>query len=149
MLDGRLPRRFVVSSTTRRNFIKKTALSTGLAAAPAFAQTGANDRINIAEAGIHGRGRSHYREYARMPGVRIAYLCDVDERLFPAALDQIEKTAGYRPKTQYAFRKLLEDKDLDAVSIATPDYWHALHGRFFLYDEGVSLIGERLARRAG
>ena len=116
-----------MSSTSRRNFIKKTALSTGLAAAPAFAQTGANDRINIAVVGIHGRGRSHYRAYAKMPGVRIAYLCDVDERLFPAALDQIEKTAGYRPKTQYDFRRLLEDKNLDAVSIATPDYWHALH----------------------
>ena len=61
-----------------------------------------------------------------MPGVRVAYLCDVDERLFPNAVAEVEKIAGYKPQTEFDFRKLIEKKDLDAVSIATPDHWHAL-----------------------
>jgi predicted dehydrogenase len=61
-----------------------------------------------------------------MTDVRIAALCDVDERLFPEAVASVEKAAGYRPDTVVDFRKLIERKDIDAVSIATPDYWHAL-----------------------
>jgi len=116
-----------MSSPSRRNFLKKTAVGASLAAAPSLAQTGAGDTVNVAVVGIHGRGRTHYREYAKMPGVRISYLCDIDERLFPDALDWIEENAGYRPKTHFDFRKLIEESDVDAVSVATPDHWHALH----------------------
>ena len=115
---------------SRRNFIRNAALTTSLAAAArprASAQTPPSDQVNIAVVGIHGRGRSHYRAYSRMPGVRVAYLVDIDERLFPEALEYVEQTAGYRPKTHYDLRKALEDEELDAVSIATPDHWHALH----------------------
>jgi predicted dehydrogenase len=56
----------------------------------------------------------------------VAYLCDGDERLFAPAVAEIEGLAGYRPQTFFDIRKLLENKDLDAVSIATPDHWHAL-----------------------
>ena len=61
-----------------------------------------------------------------MPGVRVAYLCDVDERLFPGTVAEVEEIGGYQPQTEYDIRKLLEKKDLDAISIATPDHWHAL-----------------------
>src|SRR5712691_10681534 len=114
-------------STSRRTFLCKAALA---ASAPAigtgWAQRSPNDTINVAVVGFHGRGKDHYRAFAKMPNVRVAALCDADERLFPAAVAEVEKLAGYRPATEYDIRRLLERKDIDAVSIATPDYWHAL-----------------------
>ncbi len=107
--------------TTRRSLLGAAAL------APVFAQRGPNDRINIGVVGIRGRGRDHYRAFSRIPNVRVAYLCDIDERLFPAAVDEVEKLGGHRPETIVDMRKMLERSDLDAVSIATPDHWHALH----------------------
>ncbi len=119
-----------MQSTSRRSFVKGAALGAGLAGAPAvrsaWAQGGPNQQVNLAVVGFHGRGRDHYRAFARIPGVRIAYLCDIDERLFPGAVAEIEKIAGYKPATFVDVRKLLEKKDLDAISIATPDHWHAL-----------------------
>ncbi|MBI3698703.1 MAG: Gfo/Idh/MocA family oxidoreductase [Acidobacteria bacterium] len=110
-------------STNRRNFVKSAALAIG----PAWAQRGPNEQVNLAVVGFRGRGRDHYRAFARIPGVRVAYLCDIDERLYPGAVAEIEGIAGYRPATFVDIRKLLEKKDLDAISIATPDHWHALH----------------------
>lgn len=116
-------------TTDRRSFVKKTALG-ALAAAPAvrplWGRSSPNDTINVAVVGIRGRGRAHYREFAKIPNVRITYLCDVDERLFPVRVPEVEKLTGHRPKTEVDFRKLIERDDVDAVSIATPDYWHAL-----------------------
>ena len=115
--------------TTRRNFVTKTALGAGLAAASAqsgAAQAAPSDTINIGVVGIRGRGRSHYREFAAMPGVRVTHLCDIDERLFADAVAEVEELAGYRPQTETDIRRLLERDDLDAISVATPDHWHAL-----------------------
>ncbi|MCB9384540.1 MAG: Gfo/Idh/MocA family oxidoreductase [Bryobacterales bacterium] len=108
--------------TTRRHLLKAAAFGAGLAAA----QTSPNDTINIAVVGFRGRGRDHYRAFAAIPGVRVAYLCDVDERLFPEAVAEVEKIGGYRPKTEFDIRELLKHDDIDAISIATPDHWHAL-----------------------
>ena len=115
-------------STSRRDFVRTAALGAGLAAAarPSAAQTSPNDTINIGVVGFRGRGRDHYRAFAAMPGVRVAYLCDVDERLFPEAVAEVEKIGGYKPKTEFDIRELLKHEDLDAISIATPDHWHAL-----------------------
>jgi len=121
-----------MSATSRRDFVKKAALTTGLGAAAPVIRTAAgataspNEQVNVAVVGIHGRGRSHYSQLAKIPNVRVVALCDVDERLFPACLDEVEQIAGYRPDTVVDYRKLIERKDIDAVSIATPDYWHAL-----------------------
>jgi len=108
--------------TNRRDFVTIA----GLAAMPARAQRSASDRVNIGVVGFRGRGRDHYRAFARIPGVRIAYLCDIDERLYPAAVAEIEGLAGYKPETMFDIRRLLEKKDLDAISVAVPDHWHAL-----------------------
>ena len=114
-----------MSDTTRRSFLRNVA-----AAAPAvqaaFPQGSANDKINVAVVGFHSRGMAHIRSYAAMKDVRVVALCDVDERLFGPAVAEVEKIAAYRPDTVVDFRKLIERKDLHAVSIATPDYWHAL-----------------------
>lgn len=110
-----------MNPSTRRSFV--AAASSSLA----LAQTPPSDQIRLGVVGIRGRGRDHYRNFAKIPGVRVAFLCDIDERLYGDAQAEIEKIAGYRPETFVDIRKLLERKDLDAVSIATPDHWHALH----------------------
>ncbi|MDA2924779.1 Gfo/Idh/MocA family oxidoreductase [Acidobacteria bacterium AH-259-L09] len=120
-----------MGSIKRREFLKKTAITAGLiTSAPAvrkgFAGNSPNNRINIAVVGFHGRGRTHYREFAGMPNVRVAAVCDVDERLFSEAVSDIDNISGFKPRTEYDFRRLLDNKEIDAISIATPDHWHAL-----------------------
>jgi predicted dehydrogenase len=111
-------------SVNRRYFLRTAAAAPAIASA--WGQQTPSDVVRIAIVGIHGRGSDHIEEFAKVPNVRIAALCDVDERLFPEAVARAEKLTGHRPATEIDIRKLLERKDLDAVSIATPDYWHAL-----------------------
>ena len=66
------------------------------------------------------------RTIPKVPNVNVAAVCDIDERLFPKALAGIEAAGGKRPKTYTDIRRLLEDKDIDAISIAVPNHWHAL-----------------------
>ncbi len=114
-------------STSRRHFVKNAAFGAGFAAAQvAKGQTSPGDTINIGVVGIRGRGRSHYQNFAKIPGVRVAYICDIDERLFARAISKIEASGGNTPKTETDIRKLLEHDDLDAISVAAPDHWHAL-----------------------
>ena len=120
-----------MSSSNRREFIKKSTLTAGaIAAAPVvksgFAQNKPGDQVNIAVIGVHGRGRAHIREFAKIKNVNIVALCDVDERVFPESIKILQENGGKKPKTYYDIRTLLEDKDIDAISIATPDHWHAL-----------------------
>jgi len=87
---------------------------------------GANDTINMAVIGIRGRGGSHIENFSVMKNVKLKYLVDVDANLFERRLKQVEEKAGYRPGTEMDMRKVFEDKDIDAVSIATTNHWHAL-----------------------
>jgi predicted dehydrogenase len=87
---------------------------------------GANDKIRVAVAGINSRGVSHIEEYAKMKGVEIAYLVDPDSALFASRAKSVESVAGNMPKCVQDLRKALEDKDLDAVSIASNNHWHSL-----------------------
>jgi predicted dehydrogenase len=87
---------------------------------------GANDTINMAVIGIRGQGGTHIRNFAKMDKVRVKYLVDIDENLFAERQKQVEEIAGYRPKTAWDMRKVFEDKDIDAISTATPNHWHAL-----------------------
>ncbi|WP_170864251.1 Gfo/Idh/MocA family oxidoreductase [Fodinibius roseus] len=126
----------------RRTFLKKgTAAAGGMIAAPAFIRNlvsdSPNERINVAVVGIsgerprvrgipRGRGMRHILGYAQCPNVRVTAVCDVDERLFPAAVKETEKLYGTSPKTVIDYRELLDDSDIDVVSLATPNHWHAL-----------------------
>jgi hypothetical protein len=110
-------------SQSRRDFMKATAAP---AVQTAFAQSAPSDRVNVAVVGFGGRGMAHIRGFAALPNARVVALCDVDERLFPHAVAEVEKLGGNRPITEFDMRKLLERKDIDAISTATPDYWHAL-----------------------
>jgi len=120
-----------MSKQTRRSFLKRTAAGFGAAFAISGTKSsgriiGANDRINIGVAGIHGRGGAHISEFAKIKGVMVTYLIDPDSKLFGPRSKQVEKLWGTRPKCVQDIRKALEDKELDAVSVATCNHWHSL-----------------------
>ena len=119
-------------SHNRRSFLKRAAAS-GLTAAFTISGTkasgrvlGANDRVRVAVAGINGRGQAHMRAYAEMSDAEVAWLVDPDSRLFASRTAAVQKLAGNTPQCVQDFRRVLDDKMLDAVSIVTPDHWHAL-----------------------
>jgi predicted dehydrogenase len=88
---------------------------------------GANDRVNVAVIGIRGQGQSHITSYSGLKNVRVNALCDVDSNLFDGSIKNHFTDKGLpKPKIYTDLRKLYEDKDIDAVSIVTPNHWHAL-----------------------
>ncbi|MEP0844928.1 MAG: Gfo/Idh/MocA family oxidoreductase [Phycisphaerae bacterium] len=120
-----------MSRLTRREVLKTSLAAAGGALAVgrsrSFGQVaGAHERIRIAVAGINGRGVSHIDEYLGMNDVEIAYLVDPDSRLFGGQARRIEKKTGRPPRTVQDIRRVLDDKNVDAISIATPNHWHAL-----------------------
>jgi predicted dehydrogenase len=87
---------------------------------------GANDKVNVAIVGVGSRGKDHIREYLKQPSATIAALCDVDTSQTERGSKMVEDATGRKPKLYQDLRRLYEDKDVDAVSIATPNHWHAL-----------------------
>ena len=121
-----------MSRQTRRTFLKRATLG-GIATTFAISGTqasgrilGANDRIAIAVAGIHGRGMAHINAFAGMKDAAVTYLIDPDSRLFAGRSEAVKKKGGNTPKCVQDVRKALEDPNLDAISIATCNHWHAL-----------------------
>jgi len=108
----------------RRHFLMSSVAAAGALKASALASP--NDTIRVACVGIRGQGRSHIRAYAAMPGVEIAALCDVYESVLEARLKEVEGMGKKRPAAFVDFRKLLEDRSIDAVSLATPNFHHTL-----------------------
>ena len=119
--------------TTRRNFIQKAVLG---GAAVTFSGLvfpqmgyanifGANERMNVALFGVHSRGKALAMGIHGSPNAKLIYNCDVDGRILEEHSEWCLKNIGYVPKAEKDFRKVLEDKDIDAVFIATPDHWHA------------------------
>jgi predicted dehydrogenase len=107
----------------RRHFLLGSAAAT-LAQRTILASP--NDTVRVACVGVRAQGRAHINHYAKMPNVQIAAVCDIDESVLSARLDDIEKLGQKRPTGYTDFRKLLEDKSIDAVSIATPNHHHTL-----------------------
>ncbi|OAI47505.1 dehydrogenase [Planctomycetaceae bacterium SCGC AG-212-F19] len=118
-------------SQTRRAFLKNT-IAAGATITIAGTKSsgrvlGANDVIRVGVAGLNGRGGSHVDAFSRMPGVQITYLIDPDTRTFAKHLKTGNgKAGGNGPQQVQDVRKALEDKNLDVISIATPNHWHAL-----------------------
>src|SRR5258706_7081592 len=115
----------------RREFLKTTgkAITVGAATLALGGKIlGANDRVRVAVCGVRGRGNDHIRGFARVPATELAALCDVDESVLNQRLGDVEKLGVPKPKSFVDVRKLLEDKDIDAISIATPNHWHSLMG---------------------
>jgi len=121
-----------MDNINRRSFLRKTtAASAGImvgnsAIASRPGRMNPNDTINVAVIGIRSRGKDHYRALSKIPNVNIAVLCDIDQRQLPEAVAEVEKLTGSKPATETEYRKVLENKDIDVVSIATPNHWHAL-----------------------
>jgi predicted dehydrogenase len=119
-----------MSHPTRRAFLKSTlaaAASITIAGTKSSGRVlGANDTIHIAVAGLNGRGGSHVGEWTGMKGVEITYLIDPDTRTYARRLKQVAGRGGKEPQVVKDVRQALDDKNLDAISIATPNHWHAL-----------------------
>jgi len=121
-----------MTKTTRREFLRDSLVA-GTAFAMCGCQStnrviGANNRLRIAVAGLKGRGGSHINGWLGQDNVEIAYLIDPDEQVLAKRLKELEKKVEGRFTCQGVtdVRKALEDKNLDAISIATPNHWHSL-----------------------
>ena len=116
----------------RRKFVEISSKSTmALGVAPVVLThsnwKGANDRVNVGVIGIRGQGRAHINDFQALKNVEVTALCDVDENLFAGHLKNHFADRDLRqPKVYTDLRKLLESKDIDAISIASPNHWHAL-----------------------
>jgi predicted dehydrogenase len=117
----------------RREFLKTTALglaglSLGTTARGQGRILGANRRVVLAVIGIRGQGNALKRGFARLPGVEIKTLCDVDENLLPERLNdpELADLSTFRPRYEKDLRRVFDDKDIEAVIVATPNHWHAL-----------------------
>jgi predicted dehydrogenase len=106
----------------RRYFL----MSTAAAGALRLRAQSPNNRVRVACVGVGAQGKIHTEAYAKMPNVEIAALCDVDESHLNERLAAVEKLGKKRPADFTDFRKLLEDKSIDAVSLASPDHHHTL-----------------------
>ena len=114
---------------TRREFIKTAAItSAGLAVglnAKSYGRImGANDRINFAVIGLHGRGQSHLASIATCNNAVVSHICDVDKRELLQFSQKVKTKFNNNPAQEKDIRKLLESKDIDAITIATPEHWH-------------------------
>lgn len=126
---------------SRRQFASRLGLAAGvlatgprlqaLTAGPAVGTRipGANDRVVVAVVGIRSQGNALKRQFARLENVEVKTLCDVDTNLAAGRVDdpQLADVPRYRPGFEQDMRRMLEDADVDAVVIASPNHWHALH----------------------
>ena len=112
------------------NLNRRTFVKTAAAAAVATSRApilGANERIQVGVIGLGGRGRNHIDYFAELKEeCRLAAVCDVNQAARERAVAQVEKATGGRPKEFGDMRALFEDAGIDAVSVATPNHWHAL-----------------------
>jgi predicted dehydrogenase len=125
------------SEYSRREFLVTGAkgalglgvVGSGLSISSPRGVLGANDRVRVAVCGVRGQGFEHIRAAAQIPNVEVVALCDVDENVWRKRLVDLERRNIPKPALYYSdVRRLLEDKSIDAISVATPNHWHALIG---------------------
>lgn len=115
---------------SRRTFLKTSALglAAGALSARSWAQVaGANSHIRVAVIGLNGRGKNHLTSLGKLPGVRVVAICDPDVLVLERTAADLAKN-GITPEKFTDIRQLLAMEGLDAVTIATPNHWHALAG---------------------
>jgi predicted dehydrogenase len=110
----------------RRTFLGAAGLASIAGAYRRVQADGANDRVRIAIIGVRSRGVDLAREFAKNQGAEVVALCDIDDANFARPVKAVESITGKAPRTEKDFRRLLDDKSIDAVAVATPDHWHAL-----------------------
>ena len=132
-------------NNSRRSFIKKSALgSLGFTILPSLGnKVAASDRLRVAHIGVGGMGNNHIGWFAKLPEVEIVALCDVDENHLNESLKNLSvlnpdgKVKGYGD-----FRHVLERNDIDAITCATPDHWHAQIATL-AFQAGKDVYGEK------
>jgi Oxidoreductase family, NAD-binding Rossmann fold len=128
----------MTSSTSRRFFL-------GAATAAAASRIwGANDRINVAIVGLGGRGSSHLKVYSNLPEARVVGLCDINQAARERAQATLLKNTGEKAKEFEDMRQAFADPEVQAVSIATPNHWHAL-AAIWAMRAGKDVYGEKPA----
>ena len=114
-------------SIARRDFIAGAAITSGAhLLGGAQASAAASDSIRVAIIGLGGRGRDHMRDCAKIPGVKVVAFCDPDETRMAQRAGEFQSLTGQTPALQQDLRRVLEDRNIDAVTIATCNHWHAL-----------------------
>jgi len=123
-----------MSRINRRSFLKSsvqaatTAAIVSEASGPAHGVTGANERIRLCCVGLRWRGFDHVKYFMKLKGkgVDVPALCDIDTKILDQYAGRLAKIRGAKPDTHVDLRKVLDDKTIDAITIATPNHWHAL-----------------------
>jgi predicted dehydrogenase len=88
--------------------------------------SGPNEALRVAVVGVRGRGMDHIEGFGQLKDVRITAICDIDQNVIGSAKRHIEERYGSPPRYYQDLRRLLEDKEIDAISVATTNHWHAL-----------------------
>ena len=125
-----------MAPVNRRHFLKTSVASVASLSALSYARAAdaPNDKVVLAMIGIGstvpgsvgGRGRQLIRPFSSFKDVDIAYLCDIDENFFPFGQKILTAAQRREARVETDLRRVLEDKSVDAVVVATPDHWHAL-----------------------
>lgn len=115
----------------RRTIVKgaagaAAAQSLAFAAGSASRVIGANDTIRVAVLGVNGRGQSHFNGFQPLKNVQVTTFCDPDLDIANQRASEFEAKHGHRPAVVQDLRKVMEDKDIDVISIAMPNHWHTL-----------------------
>ncbi|MBI1390313.1 MAG: gfo/Idh/MocA family oxidoreductase [bacterium] len=117
-----------MSDLKRRSFLQSSGatLAAGALIGTSKAWAGANDTIRVGCIGLHGRGQTHIKEHQEKENVEVVALCDVDNNVLTERASQFEEKYDKKPKTFNDMREVFDQQDIDAVSVATPNHWHAL-----------------------
>jgi predicted dehydrogenase len=105
---------------------------------------GANDRVNLAVIGLGRRSPDHLKSLSKLPGVRIAAVCDVNSVAQQQAVALVEKLTGAKPAVYSDMRRVFERSEIDGVTMATPNHWHAL-GTIWACQAGKDVYVEKPA----
>jgi predicted dehydrogenase len=107
----------------RREFLGAAA---GLMVLPSAGRAAASERVRVAVIGLRSRGLDHLKLFSADPGADVVAICDVDDKIIARAIERMPSPGEKSLRTEKDFRRLLDDKSIDAVTIATPDHWHGL-----------------------
>lgn len=135
----------MTQKTTRRHFLRQSTLGAlGITILPSLnGKVPASDRLRIAHIGLGGMGNSHMRWFANLPEVEIAALCDVDQLRLNETHQRLKKLhPDVKVDTYTDFRRILERNDIDAITCATPDHWHAQIA-CLAFEAGKDVYGEK------
>jgi len=115
---------------SRRSFIKKSAAAgSAMMVVPNYVQAkvfGANDTLNAAVLGVNGRGMTHVKSLMAQENVEVSVLCDPDMNVLKKRQKEIKDTYGKDVRIEQDLRRVMDNKDIDIITVASPNHWHAL-----------------------